>query len=450
MAVVSMIGPGTTPAWSMVGAPTAGDVPRQAPDPNPPPTGDTTTTAPVTTTTAPPGSTTTLAPTTTTTQPGDTVPNPTTTQPSTAKPGTAPSGDPVGGGDAGSGDAEVTNPTAASRRAAPSGRTPKSVGGTSGAVIIRESAAARRNLDLRQTAYDEAVGRVAALEQRTAEIDQRTIELTADQAKAVRDYVAAKRELSHNAADAYMQVTSGPGSAEYFITATSPNELGTLRLYGESVLDAGKRAADEIETLRERLGDELVGLGNEKISVATELGTARDTVNVRLLEVETAKTAMLVFDLGSEIFISGYVFPVDDPNDFIDSYGAPRMFGTGYAHFHEGTDIMAPFGTALFACETGTIIRVRENVLGGITLKVLGDSGTEYYYAHLSAYADGITEGMPVTAGTVIGFVGNTGNARYTAPHLHYEIHPGGGPSVNPYALLRVADGLETTATVPP
>ena len=432
-AMTPAVSAGATPALS-----------QQAPEPPPTPTTGATTTLPSTTTTAP-ASTTTL-PASTTTQPGDTIPNPTTTLAAPAKPGTEPAGDPVGGGDAGSGDVEVSNPVAPTRKEAPVVAAPRPLPGASTDVVITESATALRNLETLEAAQTEATGTVGRLEQRAAEIEQRLVRLNADQLAAVREYVRAKRRLAHDAADAYIQVSSGPGGADYFLSARSPNELGTLQLYGDTVIDSGRKAADEIQALRRRLSQEVIDLGNEKIDVANGLATARSAVEALALQVEAARSAVRVFDLGSEIFVSGYVFPVDDPHDFVDSFGAPRMFGTGFAHFHEGTDIMAPHGTALFACETGTVVRMRENVLGGITLKILGESGTEYYYAHLSAYAAGVGEGQPVVAGTVVGFVGNTGNARYTAPHLHYEIHPGGGPAVNPYGLLKVSDELDTVA----
>jgi murein DD-endopeptidase MepM/ murein hydrolase activator NlpD len=93
------------------------------------------------------------------------------------------------------------------------------------------------------------------------------------------------------------------------------------------------------------------------------------------------------------------------------------------------------------ACERGIITRLGSDVLGGTTFWIKGESGTYYYYAHLSRYADGLTKGQRVDRGQIVGYVGDTGNAKGT-PHLHFEIHPDGGPAVNPYALLKVVDQL--------
>ena len=153
-----------------------------------------------------------------------------------------------------------------------------------------------------------------------------------------------------------------------------------------------------------------------------------------------------MFAAGSEIVISGFVFPVGDPHSFGDSFGAPRMMGTQYEHAHQGTDILAPRGTPLLASERGIITKMGTGTLGGNKLWVKGESGTYYYYAHLSAFAEGLQNGDTVDAGELVGLVGNTGNASGGVTHLHFEIHPDGGPAVNPYPLLKVVDDLNQQA----
>jgi murein DD-endopeptidase MepM/ murein hydrolase activator NlpD len=126
-----------------------------------------------------------------------------------------------------------------------------------------------------------------------------------------------------------------------------------------------------------------------------------------------------------------YACPVEPPYSYTDTWGAARSGG----RTHQGTDIMAPSGAKELAYTDGVISREHTNTLGGITLYLQGDNGDEYYYAHLSGYAVGV--GTRVRAGQVIAYVGNTGDARYTAPHLHFEVHPGGGDPVNPYPYVK-------------
>jgi murein DD-endopeptidase MepM/ murein hydrolase activator NlpD len=130
------------------------------------------------------------------------------------------------------------------------------------------------------------------------------------------------------------------------------------------------------------------------------------------------------------------VFPVVGPNNFGDTWGAPRSGGRR----HEGTDVIAANGTPLVAVEAGVVTRVDWNPLGGWKLWVDGESGTSYYYAHLRAYAPGIAPGgpdFPVAAGQLIGWVGQTGNAQFSVSHLHIEVHPQRGAPINPYPLMR-------------
>ena len=129
----------------------------------------------------------------------------------------------------------------------------------------------------------------------------------------------------------------------------------------------------------------------------------------------------------------GYAFPVlGEGVGYGDDYGDPRA-GTGW---HHGTDLFAPMGTPIVAVADGTLSKVGVNNLGGNRLWLTDDAGNAFYYAHLSAYAPGTADGVRVRAGQVIAFLGNTGQAITTPPHLHFEIHPGGGDSVNPYPYL--------------
>ena len=127
----------------------------------------------------------------------------------------------------------------------------------------------------------------------------------------------------------------------------------------------------------------------------------------------------------------GPTCPVDGAGkfDFSNSFGAPREG----RRKHGGNDIFAKRGTPVVASVAGTLRSVTgDNV--GIGYYLDGDDGVTYYGAHLAklTVADG-----HVDRGEVIGAVGASGNARGTPPHLHFEVKPRNGASVDPYVLLR-------------
>ena len=122
------------------------------------------------------------------------------------------------------------------------------------------------------------------------------------------------------------------------------------------------------------------------------------------------------------------VCPVDGAVAFTDTWGDPRSGG----RTHKGVDMIAARGTPLVAIEAGTVKRMRNGGLGGITVTLRGSSGDEFYYAHLDGWAAGLSVGQSLAVGELLGYVGNTGNAQYTIPHLHFEWAPGGGAAVNP------------------
>ncbi|MGM8887834.1 M23 family metallopeptidase [Psychrobacter sp. 1U2] len=114
-----------------------------------------------------------------------------------------------------------------------------------------------------------------------------------------------------------------------------------------------------------------------------------------------------------------------------DTWGAARSQG----RTHEGIDIFAPRGTPVQSTTQGIVSKVGENTLGGRVVMVVGPGGAGHYYAHLEDYAD-ITPNDWVNAGDIIGYVGDSGNAKGTPPHVHYGIYISGS-AVNPYPLLQ-------------
>lgn len=114
-----------------------------------------------------------------------------------------------------------------------------------------------------------------------------------------------------------------------------------------------------------------------------------------------------------------------------DTWGAARSQG----RTHEGIDIFAPRGTPIQSTTQGIVSKVGNNNLGGRVVVVVGPGGAGHYYAHLEDYAD-ISPNDWVNAGDIIGYVGDSGNAKGTPPHLHYGIYINGS-AVNPYPLLQ-------------
>lgn len=115
---------------------------------------------------------------------------------------------------------------------------------------------------------------------------------------------------------------------------------------------------------------------------------------------------------------------------FVNDYGYERP-GKGP---HEGVDMFASRGTPVVAPVSGRLLRY-PNPSGGLAFHLYGDDGIRYYGAHLDRYG---AEGY-VAAGAAIGYVGNSGDARLTSPHLHLEMHPGSGVSMSPYPSLKRA-----------
>ncbi|MEZ5174782.1 MAG: peptidoglycan DD-metalloendopeptidase family protein [Acidimicrobiia bacterium] len=127
----------------------------------------------------------------------------------------------------------------------------------------------------------------------------------------------------------------------------------------------------------------------------------------------------------------GFICPVQGGASFSDTWGARRSGG----RTHKGVDMFNARHTPLLAVADGRI-KFSSNSIGGRSTHLYADNGVVYYYTHLEGHPTDISSGQRVSKGTVVGFLGNSGNARYTSPHLHFEIRPG-GVAVNPYPTVR-------------
>ena len=134
-------------------------------------------------------------------------------------------------------------------------------------------------------------------------------------------------------------------------------------------------------------------------------------------------------------------FIILGPARWSDDWYFPRWTGTTF-RFHLGLDMFAAYGTPVAAPVDG-VARVATNALGGLTVRVVQPDGTYWYLAHLSGFAPGLVDGQPVTTGQVVGFVGTSGNAVGTPPHVHLGVYPQGGAAVPPKPVVDswVAEG---------
>ena len=126
-----------------------------------------------------------------------------------------------------------------------------------------------------------------------------------------------------------------------------------------------------------------------------------------------------------------FVFPVFGTASFSDDFGAPRQIGA-----HQGNDVFAPFGAPVVAVADGVVEKVGTLPISGNRLWIRADTGDTFFYAHLSSFAPAAVNGRRVKAGALLGFVGNTGDAEPTPPHVHFEIHPGDGSATDPLKIL--------------
>jgi septal ring factor EnvC (AmiA/AmiB activator) len=199
-----------------------------------------------------------------------------------------------------------------------------------------------------------------------------------------------------------------------------------------------QRLTDQVLQLREDVREAEEAAARAAAAAAAAAEKAKAEAAARAKAEAAAKTKGVRSNYsGGTVQAGSFVFPVQGPHSYIDSWGAARSGG----RTHKGTDILAPRGTAVVACVSGTISRTNpsDSGLGGITIWLRGSNGYSYYYAHLDGIASGIHKGVSVSAGQLIGWVGSTGNAG-SCNHLHFCSYTPSGTALNPYATLRAAD----------
>ena len=206
----------------------------------------------------------------------------------------------------------------------------------------------------------------------------------------------------------------------------------------ERIIAAGERAALEDWKAQGDLLESMLEEAKRDVTEATkDLGDAERMTRQREQAADAARVAAASAGgapwstASPPPIVDGKACPVGTPNGFIDSWGFPRSGGRS----HEGVDMFAPMGTPLYAVADGTIWRVYNNSLGGLAINLIDEAGAMYYYAHMSAAH--VESGQKVSSGQIIGAVGDSGNARGTPPHVHWQVHPGNASPVNPYPLAQ-------------
>jgi peptidoglycan LD-endopeptidase LytH len=286
-----------------------------------------------------------------------------------------------------------------------------------------------------QAALDDATRELSQIESERHFAEQR-LQSANSRLGDVRDELAqARRALSGHVSSLYKAGGTRPLSG----ILGSSAEVVVSRVEFETILQEGQVAAVADAKIAFDSYEAAIKDVRAAMSQMSRLeARAKKTVDKLTANFEKAKqVADRLAGFNTTHLVDGrwVSCPVSKPYSFIDSWGAARSGGRS----HKGTDIMNPMMNKVHAIVDGVVSRQSTSSLGGISLYLQGDDGNEYYYAHLASYAS--VTGQRVKAGELIGYNGATGNAAWSGPHVHFEVHPGGGSPINPYPYVKAACG---------
>lgn len=287
-------------------------------------------------------------------------------------------------------------------------------------------------LDQATQRFEDVRARVEQTEAELQGLEVRAAELEIQAARAEEALASRARDVFKRGGD---PVLSSMLSADGIVAVVERAQfLGVVTSREHAGLEEAIALRQQLEQLEVMIADRAAQLADLEEQLAAE----RDTID-RELGQQTALASDLRARAARQRRIdnavqSGLYACIHDRNSFVDSWGAPRSGGRR----HKGVDVMAPYNVPVYAFTNGRITRMNRSSLGGIQIYMWGDDNNQYFYAHLAGYASGLHVGMRVEAGQLIAYNGDTGNAR-GSPHVHFEIHPGGGGAINPYPYMRAA-----------
>ena len=319
---------------------------------------------------------------------------------------------------------------------------------------LDEYRAARAQFEDSESVYYGLINEVAFLEGRQDRA-QGSVDSHARQLSQVEE------QIEEQAVQLYMM--GGLQSPQIIFSASSVDEFLTTSEFLTTAASGGQESLDNLVAARNDLGrwqDELdvihtdledkrdqqadlvsvheANMEAERAAYAKLDKACQDAQNQYEIEQaarRAAAAAQAAARASGSVQIGSFICPfTPGKTSFRDTWGAPRSGGRR----HKGVDMFAAWNERMFAVVSGTV-SIANYGLGGKVVWLNGSDGNGYYYAHLSDWA--VSNGQRVSQGQVIGYNGDSGNARGGSPHLHFEIHPGGRgrAAVNPTPTVAAA-----------